>query len=133
MNVTVTSVATLDDGEVAVSFSSSLGAAVGRWRSSSAPVTGATYSVEFNVDRILMVGENAVGAVGNEPSVWAAEQCVHLRGHVDAIDDDGLVYFRLAEDCLAMLEFDAPETLRTGAFVELRVPVADFSVWPVGS
>jgi hypothetical protein len=103
---------------VLVHFTSAVGEAAALWQSTKiTPAKGHEYDVELDIDAILKLGENASVQLGAKPGLAMIGTKVQIVGIVESIDDDGMVYFRLAPDCIMMIEsfgstFHKAEVLR---------------------
>jgi hypothetical protein len=116
----------------AVRFSSAIGVSIACWKSDRDPVLNATPQIEFDIDAPLQKGQNAVSA---DKAVYAVDHhgnhAVVLCGMVDAVDDDGMVYFRLAEDCIVMIEA-RPGQVVVGEWLRLHYDLEHVGIIPVG-
>ena len=104
---------------------SDIGQIGGCWRESSvAPSVGQLLSIEFTIDHTVRVDEVV------EEGGWAAvarNGWNELRGQLEAIDDDGVGYLRLAPDCLVLVETDGGVT--AGQWIQLRIPWTSVGVY----
>ncbi len=90
-------------GGARVSFSSSVGEGVAAWRGSEPPAAGKKYGVELDLSFVLdktMCKEPA----DRTPGLQATRDGTDLRALVEGVDDDNVIYLRLAPDCLFMVE-----------------------------
>lgn len=117
MRITIRRVFDVDD-RVLVEFSCSAGGAVGAWLSGGVS-PGQELDVELDFEDRLRMGRNAAAAsVGEFRLRQHGEQAV-LEGMVESLDDDGLLYFRLGDDCLMMVD-SAPGEFSIGDWIRIH-------------
>ena len=80
--------------------------------------TGQACTCELEVNERIALGRNARLAETESFSLSSSEGGVSMRGIVDAVDPDGMVFLRLAADSLTMIEA-APGELEAGRWVEV--------------
>jgi hypothetical protein len=94
-----------DSSPIIVRFQCRSGEGLASWRSDNiAPVAGKEYQVEIDTTAVLRVGENASFLAGSGAGIMVLDHRVQLTAEVDRVDEDGMVYLRLAPDCLFMAE-----------------------------
>src|SRR5689334_16722608 len=130
MQLTIDDVRTRDDGTVEVGFSTRVGSARGTWVSDRfTPAAGDAYHFEFTLDVELHLGGNLV--VTDDQVASISYDGIHalLRGSLEAIDEDRVAGFRLAPDCLSLLELgDVP--VADGAWIRLALTPRELSIYP---
>ncbi len=89
-----------------------------RLHATRALTPGEVYDFEFTIDEVLVLGENAHRTDSRVFAIFEDEDSIGLRGWVDAIDDDGLIYFRLGVDSLTMIEAE-PDQFEVGDWLQL--------------
>jgi hypothetical protein len=90
---------------IIVRFQCHSGEGLASWRSNNiVPVAGKEYQVEIDMTPVLRVCENASFLTGTGASIMVLDHRVQLTAEVDGVDEDGVVYLRLAPDCLFMAE-----------------------------
>jgi hypothetical protein len=119
------------DGHLYVTFEASPGRAVARWSSKRyKPEIGRSYDVELDADTAADRQTNTNTGRTDVRSLRFENDEVVVEGSVESIDDDGLAYVRLSDDCLLMIEtagaFSAGEALR------IILPAQALSVTPTG-
>lgn len=114
-----------------VEFSTSFGVGIGTWYNNEVK-EGLQYGIEFDILPKLKFGNNAKIVSENTYSVKHDGKVNELRGVVDGVDEDGLIYFRLGIDCLIMVE-SAEETIKEGDWLSLTVNTEDLIITPYGS
>jgi hypothetical protein len=106
---------------------SGIGKAV--WKSQKIhPEINAEYSAELDIECVghsIRIHRDRV----HQPISHSTDN-VTLRGSIESVDNDGLGYLRLSNDCLVMLDAVSPELV--GAIVELTVAVAELTVYAHG-
>jgi 4-diphosphocytidyl-2C-methyl-D-erythritol kinase len=95
-----------DNSLIIVRFKCSCGEGLASWPSNNiAPVAGKEYDVEIDTTAVLRVGENASFLTGSGACIIKViDHRVQLTAEVDSVDEGGMVYLRLAPDCLFMAE-----------------------------
>jgi hypothetical protein len=118
--------------QTVVRFTSAIGVGIACWTSKRDPILNTPLQIEFDIAAPLQKGQNAGSA---DKAVYAIDQLGHhavvLCGMVDAIDDDGMVYFRLAEDCLVMIEA-RPGHVIVGEWLRLQYDLEHVAIVLVG-
>jgi hypothetical protein len=97
-------------GDVRISFVSSAGEGVATWRGEVQPLAGRQYGVELDLDFVL---DKTMCQKPDDrtPSVQVRPEGTLLRVLVERVDEDDVIYLRLADDCLFLAE-------STGGFAE---------------
>ena len=132
MKIRVESIGSTGAG-VLVHFTSATGEAAALWQSTKlTPLKGREYDVELDVDAILKLGENATVQLGRKPSLAMIGSKVQLFGIVESIDDDGMVHFRLAPDCITMIE-SLGSTFHKTDVIRLVLEPVTIKLTPIGS
>ena len=76
----------------------------GKWLSKKPPLLDCYYYIEINIsqslDQLLVFSEK----VEHDFNFQINENHVKMTGYVDSIDHDNMLYFRVADSCLIMLE-----------------------------
>lgn len=131
MRVQVRSIDTSRDGATRVTFDALKGSATGIWKGRTAPERGRTYDIEFTIESPIVLGSNAERADEYQASVIAGDGYASLTGIVEGIDDDRIGYFRLAIDCLVLLDF-ADVSIAPGDWLTATIPVDELEIFPIG-
>lgn len=89
---------------LSITFRAAGGRAKARWNSSRhRPSVGDSLSCELDVDLDIKFGVNA--SVSEDGSALEAHDgYTTIRGVVESIDEDGMLFLRLSEDCLLMVQ-----------------------------
>jgi hypothetical protein len=116
MRIQVVSISQEADGHLSVTFDSAAGRARAKWVSKShKPEVGKAYDVEMDADTTADRQTNTSDGRQDRRGIRIENDRVMLDANIEAIDDDGLAYLRLADDCLLMIEtsgdFSAGEVL----------------------
>jgi hypothetical protein len=86
-----------------VRFDAKAGRAAALWNSEVVPPkVGKEYSAELDVN--LVLSSDARAAHGGVESLSESGDSVQIGATVEGIDSDGLLYLRISEDCLVMVE-----------------------------
>ncbi len=110
-----------DDGRVRVVVDCAFGALRGVWRAAAVPVVGHLYHVELTIP----------GTLAHLRVRHAEPEYQVLAGVVDGVDEDGMIYLRLATDCLTMVEALPGEAV-VGQELSIHVPDSVLEIWPFG-
>lgn len=111
-----------------VHFETDIGEAAAIWLSqSNTPDIGNVYDAEFDVDDSIEIGKTAIHSDNKFYSMAIKNNIIELNGLVDSIDDDGMIYFRLGEDCLIMIESEIGN-LKVGEWLLLKFNMEDFEI-----
>ena len=113
-----------------VEFSSKKGNGIGTWNYAKVE-EGREYSIEFDIDPILKIGDNAKRISDKIYSIRHYNNVNEIQGVVDAVDEDGLIYFRLGEDCLIMIECEG-EQIKEGDWLLLTIGAENLKVTTIG-
>ena len=116
---------------IEVQFSCRAGDGWSRWSSVEAPRVGTTYDAELDTDESLELGRNATDCNTHDIGIRIGTNNVTLSGTIESRDEDGMLYLRLASDCLLMIETE--DTISTGQHVQFSVPAAALELTPFGS
>jgi hypothetical protein len=131
VKVQVISVETASDGALMATFGSLCATASAHWRSKKfTPHAGEEYDVELDVSVIADRATNTRSVEVASPALFVQGEMVLLRGAVEGVEDDGLVYLRMAPDCLVMV--DTAGGISTGDVVQICVPSSALSITPTG-
>lgn len=131
MNVEILRSSVVDGREV-VMFRSANCLARARWKARYKAETGRLYSVEFDLkDPIGML--RPVDAGAREPGIYmdSSGENVLLCGVLEAVEDDGVGFIRVAQDCLFMCE-TSPGWTEVGRRIVLTVRPEDLEMTPIG-
>lgn len=119
------------NGNIIVTFNSKVGTGRAVWRNNGAPRLIYEYDAEFDIDGPLE--HFRVEFMPEEPeySISIDGNSVILTGMIDSLDNDGMAYLRLSDDCLIMLESDTT-ILSTGERVRLKLDSQELEVTAQG-
>jgi len=101
-----TTISKVFDGEPRkVEFLCSAGGAIATWHGKSLPEKGKAYDSELDITETLALGTNCSKSdLRKFTLIRDDDSTTRVIGMVDSIDEDGMVYLRLADDCLIMIE-----------------------------
>lgn len=121
MRIHVEEVNLLPDSLQLVRFQCQSGETWGNWSNHQlVPRRSQDYSVELDVDQVMTLGQNASYSRQSECAVNHEEGLVTLNGLVEDRDDDGMIYLRIAPDCLMMIESEGAE-IQKGKWLQVRL------------
>ena len=115
-----------------VRFSSAIGEAWGCWKGNTVPSVGDDVDVEFDFESALTEGVNAVLVQDAGFGIREEGTAIAISGVIDGVDQDGMLYFRLAPDALVLVEQE-PQWLKEGSWVLVRLDRSELSISPFGS
>jgi hypothetical protein len=120
------------DGTWEVGFSCRIGRGLATWaKGSRKPVEGQRHCIEMDIADWLDIGRNAEYSSAEKYEIFTTPSGVFLRGTVEAMDDDGMVFFRLGDDCLFMIE-SALEDIEPGIWLLLTTSAVELKLTPIG-
>ena len=132
MRIQVTEVIPERSGVVTVGFQSVRGSARARWLGKNhAPVLGKSYDVELDVDAVADASTNMPMVAKSDTGISFTDETVRLSVVIEDMDEDGMAYLRLSDDCLLMMEVVGE--IAVGSNVEIRVPHDAVTVTVTGS
>jgi hypothetical protein len=115
-----------------VHFRCAAGEAAATWRGATiAPIVGRSYDAELDVEVPLKIGENATLDATASRGLQLRGADVELSGAVEGVDTDGLVYLRLADDCIVMIESQGA-LFQTGDLIRLLISPRQMALSPTG-
>jgi len=120
MRIEVLEVVREATGDVAVKFRCSFGEGCGRWTNTALqPEESCEYSAELDIECTAVLGQSA--RPGSQGVFSIAEEwgLTSLNGVVEGRDPDGMLYFRLSDYCLTMIESEGENG--TGMWLRLIV------------
>jgi hypothetical protein len=132
MRIQITEVTAEHSGVVAVGFQSVPGSARARWLGNNcAPVSGKSYDVELDVDALADANTNMRIVAEPDTGISSNGATVRLCAMIEDMDEDGMAYLRLSDDCLLMIEVAGE--VAVGSAVEIRFPQEAVTVTVTGS
>ncbi|AKF06852.1 hypothetical protein DB32_004001 [Sandaracinus amylolyticus] len=96
----------------------------------ASPALGAQ-SIELDVDERLELGGNAQRTDERSPRWTQHDDAIEWIGSVEEVEDEGLVYLRLAPDCLVTIEA-APDAFVAGEWLHLALRARSVTVCAFG-
>jgi hypothetical protein len=131
MKIQVTEVSTHADGSWRVRFESSAGNARGKWVARDhAPQTGKSYTVELDVDVVADKKSNVCAKRQEPHTLSARDDTALIEATAEAVDEDGLAFLRLSDDCLLMVETSGG--IAPGDVVRIVVPTRSLEITMTG-
>lgn len=116
------------DGRIQISFVSKIGEGLANWKNKQMPKIDTTCDVEFNIEQFVEKQVNAFSSTEKEPFLKFVENTMCLNGFIDSIDEDGVAYFRLASDCLIMIEVNL-ENIKQGEWLMIKCSLENFDIY----
>jgi hypothetical protein len=119
------------DGSWHVGFESSAGRARGKWVARDhAPQIGKFYTVELDVDVVADKKSNVCVERQEPHTLSARDDTALIEATAEAVDEDGLAFLRLSDDCLLMVETSGGIT--PGDVVRIAVPTRSLVITMTG-
>lgn len=130
MRVIVTSTSRINSLTL-VWFQCRAGQGVGIWSKGADPKTTFSYDVELDVDKTIT--DLFVEKLSELPaqSLKLSGDNLFITGLVEDVDEDGMAYFRLAPDCLLMIE-SGNTVFSSGDVIVLKVSSQDLLITAQG-
>lgn len=110
-------------------FNSKVGPGAGHWSGKTAPVIDAEYDIEIDIDDKIDEGHSAFLSGKHKYFMDISKDNIVLNGTIENIEEDGMVFFRLSQDCLFMIEGGDHE-FKANDWISLKVKAASISLWP---
>jgi hypothetical protein len=88
--------------------------------------------VDFDINTSLRIGINTQLINSSGYSICNTDSSVVLTGTIEQQDEDGLVYFRLAPDCLIMIEVEDNYRFDPNQAVSISVKPHEFKATSIG-
>lgn len=123
MKITVTDIKMSDDKTV-VYFRSSLGNGMALWANSEAPAKTCQYDVEFDIEKSIDQIQMVRSDDDREYRLKLAGSSVIMNGTIESVEDDGMAYYRLSQDCIIMIE-SGKSSITKGDWVRLKLECLD--------
>ena len=111
-----------------VTFSSEMGYGKGVWIGDEQAIVNKKYNIEIDIDIIPKMETNTFRNSCEEKSIVFSDSKLSLKGFIESVDDDGILYFRLSDDCLIMLESDG--TFSKNDLIEIKLDYHKLSLSP---
>lgn len=113
-----------------VTFKCQSGSGKGRWAPyARLPLLGMIYNVELNLNNPIALGETTIKSSSTPPHITVALDKTIIHVSIEGKDEDGVLYGRLAQDCIIMLE-QGDDEIDTGDFISITVPSAEILISP---
>jgi len=115
-----------------VKFRSKIGEGAAMWTDMDiVPLIGKSYSVEFSILPVIHLGGNAELSEVMRMSVQVDGLTCSLIGVIEQVDDDGMLFVRLATDCLIMAE-SAQGVFQVGQTIAIHIHCSELQISPIG-
>lgn len=119
-------------GATVVNFSSDLGCGIVKWGGGDKPNIGYEYDVEIDIGKTI----DEIYFSNNENKdkylISSNENFTFINGKIESIDEDGMVYLRLAQDCLIMIE-SVNSKINQGDWIGLNIMYEDIEIFAQGN
>ena len=123
-------VRSFDADNCLVEFACAAEIATGYWDSDMAvPRPETAIHVELDIDDPLVLGENVESTDAREATIVTAGSTNVLVCCVESVDDDGMAYLRVSDNCLVMAECDISE-IGEGDWLSVKLAASDLRVSP---
>jgi len=123
MKIEVTNVQELEKN-IVVNFCCKVGDGIAVWVSSVKPIIGAQYDVEIDVNKMIDQVQVSGEGKGQNPFIAVEGFSVIFNGIVESLDNDGMAYFRLSQDCLIMIEA-GEANIKAGELIKMMFNYSD--------
>jgi hypothetical protein len=115
-----------------VTCDSSIGRIAGLWMTDDLPQLNQNYYAEVELS---LVSKNNLFIL-EDSEVPSSSQILDesfqkITGHIESIDEDGLVYLRLSDDWLQMMDVES-NSLQEGLKIAVCVSIRQTEIWPMG-
>lgn len=115
-----------------IKFRSGIGEGAAVWTDPDIePLIGNTYSVEFSILQVICLGVNSELLKVSSMSIQLQGLKCSLIGVIEQVDDDGMLFVRLATDCLFMAE-SANGGFQVGNTIAIHLHCSELEVFPIG-
>lgn len=130
MRVTIIDIKKSNDNTV-VYFCTSLGNGVATWANVEAPTKTYQYDVEIDIeksiDQLRLDGSDG----DREYRLMIEGSSLIMNGTIESIEDDGMAYYRLSQDCIIMIE-SGNSNVKEGDWVKLKLECSDVEMTAQG-
>lgn len=120
------------DGNTVVNFSSDIGDGVATWVGANKPAKNYEYDVEIDIDKSIDQVINSSNKNEEQFSISLQGGSTLMNGEVQSVDEDGMAYFRLSQDCLIMIEL-GDSKVKDGDWISLNLQCEDIEVSAQGN
>lgn len=127
MNIKILDI-TEEQQNIYINFHSHCGNGVGRWEGGTPPKEGKVYTVEFDID-IIISSSNSQKSDREAEYIDTIDECLYICGIAESIDEDGMIFFRIATDCLLMVESVFVEKTPTNSKLEFFVTKKNVGIY----
>ncbi len=111
-----------------VFFNCLAGKGAGLWIASEPPVLNREYSVEIDIEKTITELDHDLSDL-LENKIYLVDDSVRFSGIIEDIENDGMCYFRLASDCLIMIEL-GQEEFKIGQILKITLNYDDIKISP---
>jgi hypothetical protein len=126
VKITITDFETID-GKVVVNFSSNVGDGIATWISETKPVKNYQYDVEIDIEQPVDQLWNTGNENEGQYSIALEDNSTLMNGMIESVEEDGMAYFRLSQDCLIMIE-SGDSNVKSGDWVNLNIRHEDIEI-----
>lgn len=128
MKIKVTNI--VEEGESKLTyFACKIGQGLSCWKGKHHLTVNDEYNIEFSIEENIKKGVNAFPSDSKEPFIRSDGNTILLNGYIDSIEEDDVAYFRLAEDCLIMVEISS-DNLEQGEWLTLKCDARQVGIYP---
>ncbi|RBO83299.1 hypothetical protein [Marinomonas aquiplantarum] len=131
MKIRITSFETVD-GNVVVNFNSSVGNGVATWVGAKEPVKNYEYDVEIDIEKSIDQVKSSKNNNEGRYSMSIGDDSTIMNGEVEFVEEDGMAYIRLSQDCLIMID-SGDSKVKDGDWINLNIPCEDIKVSAQGN
>ena len=122
----------MDSEKQLVGVSADAGKLVGHWKGDALTddKVGSSYCIEIDINTTLKYQRDIFRSDQQRFSASIDGELVNINGIIEDIDEDNVITFRLAVDCLILLEMESTVEISKGMWVKLQVRWDLLSFYP---
>jgi len=120
------------DGNVVVYFKSSIGDGIAIWVGEKEPIKNYEYDVEIDIESSIDQVKSRNNANKGRYSISIEGNSTLMSGEVESVEEDGMAYLRLSQDCLIMIE-SGDSKVKGGDWVNLNIRCENIEVSAQGN
>jgi hypothetical protein len=115
------------DENIVVRFNSKIGDGIATWISNTKPIKNQQYDVEIDIEKSVDQVWNTSNKNTEQYSISLEGDSILMNGMIESVEEDGMAYFRLSQDCLIMIE-PGDSNVKGGDWVNLNLQHEDIEI-----
>ncbi|WP_444897337.1 hypothetical protein [Microbulbifer sp. SSSA005] len=120
------------DGNTVVNFGSDVGDGIATWVGANKPVKNYEYDVEIDIEKSIGQVKSSNNESEGRYSISLEDNSTLISGEIESVEEDGMAYLRLSQDCLIMIESGDSE-VKGGDWISLKIQCEDIEVSAQGN